>query len=298
MHHLYYHANCADGFTARCIAQLKLGTANVSYTPIQYEGPQMSEAVEKGDQVTYLDYTPPASVLQHLIADLGCRVLVIDHHDTAKRIHEEKLVPWESVFDLTQSGAGLAWGYYFPDTKAPLHVSLVQDRDLGLPWSVEYRGSLFADQLLSYHAFIMRCLPRTFEAWTAYFYNPEGIVEAQKVGWTLVEQDCAMIEAAGWMAVKLQLDGHIVPAFIGFPASLVSDGLNHLLQLHPEAPFAANVYPDTQTGRMVYSLRSANRMHVGEVARRLDPPRDGHTGGGGHPNAAGFSTTAPIPFVI
>lgn len=297
MHLVFYHANCADGFTARCIAQLNCGTANVSYTPIQYEGPQMSDAIKPRDQVTYLDYTPPADILQHLIADMNCRVLVIDHHATAQRIHEEKLVPWESVFDVTKSGAGLAWEYFFPDQPMPLHVRLVQSRDLGYAWAPEHIGSLFADQLLSYHAFIMRCLPRTFEAWKEYFWDADAIVAAQKIGIDLVAQDRAMIEAAAPLSFSLNLDGYTVPAFIGFPYSLVSEGLNYLLNRYPEAPFAANVYPDTKTGRMIYSLRGANRAHVGEVARRLDPPRDGYTGGGGHPNAAGFSSTSPIPFV-
>ena len=86
MHHIFYHANCADGFAARCIAQLALGTANVAYWPIHYEGPQMSPAIEPRDQVTYLDYTPPPSILEKLITEMQCRVLVIDHHDTAKKI--------------------------------------------------------------------------------------------------------------------------------------------------------------------------------------------------------------------
>ena len=302
MHHVFFHANCADGFTARCIAQLALGTANVTYWPIQYEGPQMSQAIEPRDQVTYLDYTPPPSILEKLITELECRVLVIDHHDTAKKIHEDKLVPWESVFDLTQSGAGLAWKHYFPGQEMPYGVELVQFRDLGGAWAPTEPGDLITRQLasrsLAFHAFLMRCLPLHYEAWIGLLTGEESFVPAVRGGDLLVKQDRAMIEAAAPTAIKLQLAGHVVPAFIGFPASLVSDGLNHLLQLHPEAPFAANVYPDTKTGRLIYSLRSANRMHVGEVARRLDPPREGYPGGGGHPNAAGFSSNQPIPFVF
>lgn len=301
MHHIFYHANCADGFAARCIAQLALGTANVAYWPIQYEGPQMSQAIEPRDQVTYLDYTPPPSILEKLITEMQCRVLVIDHHDTAKKIHEERLVPWESIFAQSSSGAGLAWQHYFPGQEMPYAVGMVQFRDLGRPWHPEFQGKPSAVNALDFHAYLMRCLPRTPEAWTPVLMTPiiSDLVVALNTGAILTAQDRAMIEAASPTAVKIQIGGQIVPAFIGFPASLVSDALNHLLQIHPEAPFSANVYPDPKTGRLIYSLRSTDdRAHVGEIAKRLDPPRDGYPGGGGHHNAAGFSSDSPIPFVL
>lgn len=304
MHHIFYHANCADGFAARCIAQLALGTANVAYWPIQYEGPQMSQAIEPRDQVTYLDYTPPPSILEKLITEMGCRVLVIDHHDTAKKIHEERLVPWESIFAQDKSGAGLAWEHYFPGQPMPANIGLVQFRDLGKCWSAPQHLKTTAELAICFQAYVMRCIPRTFEAWQplllGHASHPERSIQFwHAIGRALVAQDRAMIEAAAPAAIKLQLDGYTVPGFIGFPYSLVSDGLNHLLQIHFTAPFAANVYPDPKTGRLIYSLRSTDdRAHVGEIAKRLDPPRDGYPGGGGHHNAAGFSSDSPIPFVL
>jgi nanoRNase/pAp phosphatase (c-di-AMP/oligoRNAs hydrolase) len=56
-----------------------------------------------------------------------------------------------------------------------------------------------------------------------------------------------------------------------------------MLALHPEAPFVA-AYFENEKGQRVWSLRSRAGFDCSEVAKRL--------GGGGHPQAAGFTIDA------
>ena len=58
---------------------------------------------------------------------------------------------------------------------------------------------------------------------------------------------------------------------------------HELLQRYPEAPFAA-IYFDTADGKRKWSLRGRGNVDVSALAKQF--------GGGGHHNAAGFTTDA------
>lgn len=318
MHHLLYHANCADGFAAACIARHALLTsgiapAAINTQPVNYGWPDQmplgkDQVLFAGDTVTYLDYTPPQEVidtiLQYWIGTV--KLTIIDHHSTAAPRHQgsaDTPVRFQSIFDLTHSGASLAWNHYFTDQCMPMAVQLIEHRDLG--HAFQQPDAAPGPAALNLHAYLFRCLPRTFESWTPVIMASWGKIEPLcATGLRLRIADDRMITAAvnkcHWLnfsrSPHLPVSvSHPIPAVNGLDAGLISDACNALLKHWPESPFAAAWYIDAKSGLATYSLRSRpvtdpSHVNVAEIAAAMAP------GGGGHPCAAGFSTPNPVPF--
>jgi oligoribonuclease NrnB/cAMP/cGMP phosphodiesterase (DHH superfamily) len=122
-----YHGNCLDGTGAKYAAWKKLGD-RATYIPVQYGNNSIPPEVENsaGLTVFVLDFSYPKDILLSLRAKHKS-VTVIDHHKTA----EADLIGMpDCVFDMTKSGAVLAWEYFHGKKKIPAILLHVQDRDL------------------------------------------------------------------------------------------------------------------------------------------------------------------------
>jgi hypothetical protein len=190
---------------------------------------------------------------------------------------------------LQQSGAQLAWQHFFPGQPQPRAIALIGWRDLGHAFQQpDHPDSAPA---LNLHAYLMRCIPRTFEAWRPLLLA-DTMLHADAIGERLRLADRSIIDAAVRSPYWLDFHGAEIPAVHGLEVGLISDACQALLKAYPSAPFAASWYIDGATGHAVYSLRSRkDGPNVAEIAAAMAP------GGGGHPNAAGFHTPIPIPFV-
>lgn len=311
MHHIFYHANCADGFAAACIAlhaliQQNPNNAITTFTnPVHYGDANQCPLpggmdLRPFDQVTYLDYTPPQEIIDHLTSlhDGLVQITILDHHASAQSRHEgtaDAPVRFRSVFDLHRSGASLAWEHFYPGRNMPMAVQLIEHRDLG--HAFQQPDTAPGPSSLDLHAYLFRCIPRTVEAWTPILLAPWDDVEPLcNVGERLRQADHHIIEAAVASCHWLDFNGQRIPAVNGLDAGLISDACQALLKAYPAAPFAASWYICPTTGKAVYSLRSRAKDHpdghinVSQIAAVCAE------GGGGHPCAAGFSTTTPIPF--
>lgn len=300
MIHILHHANCADGFAAACIASRAFASVPHRVTPVNYPDPVQSPPdLGAGDQLIYVDYTPPDGELQRLTRAWGNTIdlLVIDHHKTAKPVHDELLHEKESVFDESRCGAALTWQHFFPAEPLPRMIELIQWRDLGHAFQPENADKPITGHAFSLHAYLFRCLPRTREAWTPLLFNQEPgtnneerLTAALGTGGRMKITDQCIIAAAVNSPYWLDFHGEEIPAVNGLDAGLISDAMNALLKHYPTAPFAASWYVDPASGLVVYSLRSRkDGPDVGAIAKTF--------GGGGHPNAAGFHTRHPLPFV-
>ncbi len=286
---LIYHDNCDDGFAAAWAIHKKWGDA-VQYLPSNY-GHQMP-VWQDGSEVLVADFSFPPEQCEELVAQ-GCRILMLDHHKTAKealaglhQIHrptidnvgrcfdrmsgtwrEEVLVE----FDMNRSGARMAWDFAFPGAETPELILAVEDRDL---WRFDRPDTKLVSMYL-------RSLDRDFEQWDAaaalYSDNPDQfLAEANAIKRFYDQRVKSICENAGTQ----HFQGHDgVAVTYACPYDFVSESCHTLLDMYPDAPFAVAVIQN-QEG-ITYSLRSRDdRVDVSEIAKA--------NGGGGHRNAAGF----------
>jgi len=278
-----YHANCPDGMTAAWVAHEVFGDT-ARYVPVLY-GQTPPTIPAKTEHIYVLDFSYPRAQLQ----EWGQRtqVLVLDHHETAA---DELRDPegFAAEFDMERSGAGITWDYFDRQNRArftdhgvepgrgvggfptrPRIVNYAEDRDLWrfrLPHSraISYWMRSFPYDMLAWHTAAMR-LEDEFEA----------VVRESAALLTLVDQQVStMCQQSRWAFIG-EWHVPVVNATVFF-----SEVGEELCRLHNEAPFAA-YYMDRRDGHRQWGLRSTG-FNVAEVAKRY--------GGGGHAQAAGFTT--------
>lgn len=314
MIHLLYHANCADGFAAACIARhalinvRKCRPENLLLHPIGYDDAlQCPLGISPADALIYVDYTPPPNIITRILAS-GARLTMIDHHKSAatRYLNLPDTDRLAILYDTSQSGTMLTWKHFFPkvSTPPPAPLLYLQHYDLGGVWNDPQHPLTNEARWLV--AYLMRCLPRTPEAWTPFLlaYDAPGTqhrLAAQEIGARLYTADQrairGLIKGCHWVNVG----GFEVPALNGCPYGLLNDALAELLIEHPDVHFAAawNILSDADTGGVIkWSLRSRkNGFDCAALCQSIDPATDGKPGGGGHPQAAGFSTLDPVHFL-
>lgn len=276
-----YHANCTDGFTAAyCFHKFMephYGPENVQYIPVNYH--EMFEYGKcKNKDVYILDFSFPRLGLQ-AICDIADEVTVLDHHKTA----QADLENWESqpknltlVFDMTRSGAGIAWDYFAPDgyARADL-VNYVEDRDL---WKFALSHSR------PINAFI-QAQEKNF----LHYENVEIEVNSnptmvRTVGTALEEeharicQDIANNLARPCLFEFADYEGGSIKGLIANCTGHFASEVGNILAKQ-SGTFGATSYTD-KDGNLRVSLRSIGDFDVSKLAKLY--------GGGGHKNAAGF----------
>jgi nanoRNase/pAp phosphatase (c-di-AMP/oligoRNAs hydrolase) len=150
-------------------------------------------------------------------------------------------------------------------------MQYVQDRDL---WRFELEGTdEINTALMSY--------PFTFEFWNALLESETKLEGLHAEGVTLNRYRNQLLEQYKKRAVLGMVAGFEVPV-VNAPHAIISELLGELSEGYP---FAAG-YQDKGNARS-WSLRSSRNggEDVSRVAARF--------GGGGHRNAAGFSTSLP-----
>lgn len=262
-----YHKNCTDGLAAALAVRKHLWDTSQmkgsKFTTAQYGDNPPNVA---GLDVIVVDFSYPREVLLEMKAQAKSLV-VIDHHQTA----QDALAGLDfCIFDLSKSGAVLAWEYFHPGKPLPRLMEYVQDRDLWqwkLPFSQEVSAAL-----RSYKPFL--------NEWERFLddYSLAGLITE---GAAILRYQKQQIEMALAQGVEMvEIGGYTVPC--ANSTHLVSELGNEMAQGHP---FAA-LYFDTRDGKRVFSLRSTDEgVDVAEVAKLY--------GGGGHRHAAGFSVDKP-----
>lgn len=258
-----YHADCVDGFTAAWAAWFKYGYSGTEYIPARYgEAPP----AVGGKEVLIVDFSYPRLVLLEMERE-ATSIRVLDHHKTAA----ENLAGLEfAEFDMSRSGAGMAWDALHHPPRPPL-IDYVQDRDL---WLWELPESKAVSAYIALH-------DRTFETWcvmnSSLLQQFCSCVEMGKTALRVTEQ---YVEQQAPKASTVKLAGYCVPCInTTFATSELVGGLAE------HAPFAVGWF-QRQDGKFVYSLRSRGDFDVTTIAKQF--------GGGGHKNAAGFTVCALV----
>ena len=269
----FYHAGCPDGLGAAWAVWRAWGP-DARYLPRGHDDVTDASAHE-GQQVVFVDIAP-GSVELRALGEHAAKLIVLDHHVTARERFANDLGVQNALagrghhihFDLSHSGAMLAWNYFHPDEPAPDLLRYVEDQDLWawkLPASEEVNAAL-----ASY--------PRDFETWEKLAARP--IAELAAEG--------APILRANRIEIDRTLQAAHPVALGSRRAEAVNTGQHRSRIGHELAQRAAFKLPwgvvYRVTGQRVdISLYSIGDLDVAKVAESY--------GGGGHANAAGFSVT-------
>lgn len=297
---IYHGGECTDGFGAAFAAWLKLGN-EAEYLPMNYgevktpaDFDMKVSLAAKGNDIYILDFSFPREVMDALFQHAK-RVVWIDHHKTAfemmdrtpgelYRVHDaEQCI----ILDNNKSGALLAWEYFHPGTEVPKLIQHIDDRDR---WQFKLEGSK------ELHAALNSLKPWTFGQWDLLFYVDGVRLEALKdEGRAILRAHNQHVQSAlkqaraCWIKALKPIDlpgsfiNGILPGWQGLAANapyfLASD-LGH--ELANKSGTFGLVWSMAGNGQIHCSLRSNGDYDVSAIAKAF--------GGGGHRNAAGFST--------
>ncbi len=296
-----YHANCTDGFGAAFAAWLELGD-KAEYIPMGY-GQEIVPTQIATERVVYvLDFSFPRHTMEGLFA-VAQRVVWLDHHKTAfemwcggyRKGDRFTAIPLGGadplkhyvVLDDNFSGAYLAWEYFHPGTEVPMLIQHIDDYDR---WQFKMRGTKeIARAIRSYQ-------PWSFDQWEGLLLDEhygsmctEGgaILRAHNQNVQAALKQAQPCEIWSWVPFA-NAPGSVINGFIRYslnglaanaPAFLASD-LGH--ELANQSGTFGLVWSMAGDGQVHCALRSNGDYDVSAIAKVF--------GGGGHRNAAGFST--------
>ncbi len=269
MKQVWYHKECMDGFGA--LASFLTSSESQS----DFKAIAMNHGDDFDltgvDELIMLDFSVIASVMREICTQVS-RVLVIDHHKTAKAELDScaDLKNLDLIYDVNKSGAVLTWEYFHAGTEVPLILYYIQDRDL---WNWQLEKSKQVDAYLSHQGFDntewLQKLMISFDL-QAIISESELILETRR---KIFQSICSNV-----------MEDHIdnVPMLsVNSPIfqSEIGDFLNR--RIHSEnLPQKFVMIWWEHEGERVLSLRSQGDFDVSQIAKQY--------GGGGHKNAAGF----------
>ena len=258
-----YHANCTDGFGAAYSAWKLLGN-RTEYYACKHGTPPPDV---KGKNVVILDFSFDNTTTKQMIEDSNS-LLVIDHHKSAMvELHDIS----NTHFDMTKSGAMLAWEWFHPGKEPPKFIKYIQDRDLW-KWELDYSKEFSA-------AFDM--VPFEFEEFEK-FEDDSVFDDAVKRGSYILAYSKTVIKKVCEKAVQRR--------FKGMKVMVVNS--SHWMseigaRLAPDCDFAVIWYYDHEDRINKISLRAFHdAVDVSEIAKKF--------GGGGHKKAGGFQISGEL----
>lgn len=263
-----YHGNCADGFTAAWVVRksheyLGGNMDNIEFYAGAYQTPPPDV---KGKIVYMVDFSYKRPVMEQLVKD-AASFIHIDHHVSAIKdmdgFDPPNLTKFYS-YENTESGAMLAWKYFFKDKPVPRFIEHIDDRDR---WQFLIEGTREVNANAFSYAY-------TFENWDMLMAQDvsEQIREGAAINRRLMKDT---LELAGVVVRRMNIAGFVVPV-ANVPYQYGSEICNILCE---NEPFAAYYY-DKPTGREFGLRSSADGVDVSEIAIKF--------GGGGHKHASGF----------
>lgn len=299
-----YHANCTDGFGAAFAAWMKFGD-EAEYLPMNYgEKLNPSKVLYEDREVFILDFSFPRETMDCLF-DAAKRVVWLDHHKTAfemwcggyRKGDRFQAIPLGGadplehyiVLDDNFSGAYLAWEYFHPDTEVPMLIQHIDDYDrwqFKLDGTKELHAALNSYKPWSFEQW--KELNRQLEMWDEFNVGPHFIFKEGNAILRAHNQNVqAALKQTRPCAIRWfdgETDGRPeVNVFTGLAAnapSFLASDLGH--ELANKSGTFGLVWSMAGDGQAHCSLRSNGEYDVSAIAKAF--------GGGGHRNAAGFST--------
>lgn len=269
---LYHGRHCPDGFAAALAAWRFYGGKLEMHGLDHGDVKSLADLPPLDGRYVYiLDFSFPADILRAM-DQRAARLVMLDHHQSAA----DDLAGFECRcgvvhFDMSKSGARLAWEYFLPDEPLPDLVRYVEDRDI---WKWEFPESAAYLAALDME-------PHELERWSAIAdFTPAQTRE-------FMERGQAMDEKFSKLAADIAQGAHPV-VFNGEPGLMVNaPGMFHSLVgdiVSRQSGTFALMWSAGQGGVVKVGLRSQRGYNCIALAQSM--------GGGGHAQACGFKTTA------
>lgn len=266
-----YHGNCYDGICAAWVISRMFPHA--IFIPANYGDTKLitnlqQDCYENANINTHyilVDFSLPRELMiqMHNKAE---SILVLDHHKTAQKDCEGLEF---CVFNMAESGASLAWKYYFPREPIPYLINYIKDRDLWL------KSVPFTEEVNSY----IQSFPMTITDYEHLYVELEskgGIQRAVEGGHSINRYKMELTNRLVQNRRIMNVGGYDVPV-VNTPVLMSEVG--HALAELGIGPFGA-YYFDRGDGIRQWGARSIGNFDVSEIAKNY--------GGGGHKNAAGW----------
>jgi len=292
---VFYHDHCTDGFGAAFMAYKALGRPNVQYVPCNYNDAPPLVSLYKDRRVFILDFSFPLPVMQD-IEKHAEHVTWLDHHKTAfemmgqdvNAIYTVSDGKQDIILDNTRSGALLAFDWFFGrglSVAVPKLIAHIDDRDR---WQFHMRSSR------EVHAALQLLKPWTFEQWDRLNHQIEGDYDAYT---KLVDKGAAALEVEQRQVTSAALKAYDCTIFfedaqgdLQRAKGLAINSTVHMSEVGHELANACGtyglIYYIDKDASVKCSLRSNGDYDVSAIAKVF--------GGGGHKNAAGFTTSFNI----
>ncbi len=262
---VFYHGQCSDGFGAAFAAWLVLQD-DADYLPCAFgDSPQDVT----GKRVYILDFSFDHAVMQRL-DNQSSELVLLDHHKTAKdNLHGFQCRCGGVFFDLTRSGARMAWEYFHPGKPVPPMIAHIQDRDLwtwNIPGTREYLAAL---DLEGYD----------FNKW----FKVLNMTDAEQA--RFMDRGRAMNDQFQSLCKEMAEPNAVMPVtllghpglMVNAPSQFTSEVGNILAQ---RSGTFGLIWKLDQPKTVKVGLRSIAPFDVEQLARAF--------GGGGHPQASAF----------
>lgn len=294
---VFYHSHCFDGTMAAAAALEAIregrldcdpeeGLIPIGYNQADVEGFFSSDPKSPRNladslgavNYIFLDFCPKPDVVRSLL-DRGTSVVILDHHKTARDDAKqlEGLNGLDLNFNMTKSGARLAWEYFRKGTDAegevPNLALHVEDRDLWT-WAMPKTREIIAWMSASAET----NNPDSYsDAIFKFDMNPK---DCTKAGEYLCKEMDTQIKKMASTYRRLELQG-FGSGIVVNASCYQSEVCQYLYDRH-EVPFVI-AYHATRGGDIALSLRSkqgaVHSADVTQIAKMFE--------GGGHMNASG-----------
>ena len=206
------------------------------------------------------------------LEDRVAKLVVLDHHLSAS----EQLTGFKCRcgvvhFDMTKSGARLAWEFFHPNTEIPALVRYIEDRDI---WAWKYPESAGFLAALDME-------PMTFERWNALAdLSEDGVQQFMARGQAMDEKFTKLAQDIAEAALPVVFNGQagLMVNAPGVFHSLVGD------MLARQSGTFALMWAVGKGGVIKVGLRSRSGFNCIPLAQSM--------GGGGHAQACGFKLPA------
>lgn len=263
-----YHGKCPDGFAAAMAAWRFFGGRGEYLGLSHSKGTTLADLPELAGRAVYiLDFSFDTELMSAL-DEQARQLIMLDHHQSAAdKLNGFSCRCGAVHFDMSQSGAMLAWKFFFPEQEAPALVRYVQDRDL---WTWAYPES---------PAFLaaLDMEPNEFPRWSEIAdFTPAQIAEFSERGKAMNEKFLSLAKDIADSAAPITFNGQ-TGLMVNCPGVFTSEVGNILAAQCGSFALLWTVSKDNIVKVSLRAVRTFNAIPLAEAM-----------GGGGHPQACGF----------